>query len=118
MYIVVGLLFMDKHYQDIKGLIESNLVETKKNEIKSNYHTLETYFNVGRILIDAQGGEARAKYGNGLIKRYSVLLERKYGKNYNFSTLKRMRQFYLVFPKGATVSHQLSVCHAWHLTKQ
>ena len=36
-----------------------------------NNHTLMTYFNVGKILVEAQGGEKRAKYGNGLIKKYS-----------------------------------------------
>jgi len=31
---------MDKHYKNIRRLIENNLVEVKKNEISSNHHTL------------------------------------------------------------------------------
>ena len=58
---------MDKHYNKIKNLIESNLVEVKKNEISSNYHTLVTYHNIGKEIIEAQGGEERAKYGDNFI---------------------------------------------------
>ncbi len=31
-----------------------------------------------------------------------------YGKGYNSANLKRFRQFYIVFEKGAPVGHQLS----------
>jgi hypothetical protein len=40
-----------------------------------------TYYNVGKLLIEAQGGEDRAKYGDGLIKEYSSdkrILTREY----------------------------------------
>lgn len=32
----------------------------------------EIYYNVGKLLIEVQGGEVRAKYGEGLIKEYSI----------------------------------------------
>ena len=67
-----------------------------------------TYYNVGKLLIEAQGGEDRAKYGDGLIKEYSLKLSKEIGKKYNITTLKRMRQFYLIIGKGATLWHQLS----------
>ena len=92
---------MDVYYQNIKGLIESNLVELRKNEIKNNYHTLETYLNVGKELVEAQGGEVRAKYGNNLIRKYSVKLTKEYGKGYNYTNLARMRALYLWFEKVA-----------------
>ena len=102
---------MDKYYKKIRKLIENNLVEVKKNEINSNHHTLITYHNIGKEIIEAQGGKERAKYGDNLIKQYSLKLCEEFGKNYNFSTLKRMRQFSSTFPKGATLSHQLSWSH-------
>ena len=98
---------MDKYYKNIKQLIENNLIEAKKYEISANYHTLITYHNIGKEIVEAQGGK-RAGYGDGLIKEYALNLSSLYGKNYNFSTLKRMRQFYLLFPKGAAMRHQLN----------
>ena len=87
----------EKHYTNIKQLIENNLVEVKKQEISTNYNTLITYYNVGKEIIEAQGGEARAQYGNQLIKDYSIKLTNECGKRYRARTLRNMRQFYLVF---------------------
>ena len=70
-----------------------------------------TYYNVGKLLIDAQGGEERAKYGDKLIKEYSNKLFKDIGKNYNITTLKRMRTFYLMIVKGAPLAHQLTWSH-------
>ena len=99
---------MDKYYKNIKNLIESNLVTVKKNEINSNYNTLITYFNVGKLLYEAQGGNIRAKYGNEIIKKYSAKLSDEYGKGYDESNLKRMRQLYLSFQKSGALPHQLN----------
>ena len=102
---------MDKHFESIKLLIIDNLVEIKKQELSSNYHTLTTYYNIGKLLIEAQGGEERAKYGNNIINRYSDKLSDEYGRGYDASNLKRMRLLYLYFRKGVTLSHQLSWSH-------
>ena len=102
---------MDKHFKNIRTLIENNLIEVKKNEISSNHYTLLTYYNVGKELIEAQVGKERAKYGNQLIKEYSIKLTNEFGKGYDVSNLKRMRMLYLNFPKVATLSRQLSWSH-------
>ena len=70
-----------------------------------------TYYNVGKLMIEAQGGEERAKYGDGLIKEYSKKLTDELGRGYTVTSLKRMRQFYLIVQKGATLSHQLTWSH-------
>ena len=67
---------------------------------------LKTYYEVGKLL--ALAGK---HYGEGVIKEYSKRLTRELGKGYNLSSLKRMRQFYLIIRKGATLSHQLSWSH-------
>ena len=105
---------MDKHYKNIRMLIENNLVEIKKNEISSNSHTLLTYYNIGKEITEAQGGKTRAKYGTALIKEYSVLLEKEYGAKYGRSNLMLMRQLFLTFPKVHTVYGQLS----WSMYKE
>ena len=63
------------------------------------------------MLIEAQGGEDRAKYGNALIKEYSEKLTNEIGRGYTFSALSRMRQFYLLSEKIATLSQQLTWSH-------
>ena len=57
------------------------------------------------------GGEKRAKYGNGLIKEYSVKLTKEIGKGYSTRNLKNMRKFYLIFGKGQAVPAQLTWSH-------
>jgi len=63
------------------------------------------------LLIEAQGGEDKAKYGNALIKEYSEKLTNEIGRGYTFSALSRMRQFYLLSEKIATLSQQLTWSH-------
>ncbi len=70
-----------------------------------------SYYEVGKLLIEAQGGEERAKYRNKLIKEYSERLTKELGKGYDVSNLKRMRQFYLTFSRGVALPHQLSWSH-------
>ena len=96
------------YLDNIKTLIEKDIVLKKKHKLIEENSTLNTYFEIGRLIIEAQGGESRAKYGNGLIKEWSMELTNLYGKGFDISNLKRMRQFYLIFRKGATVWHQLS----------
>jgi len=45
------------------------------------------------------------------VKNYSIKLTNELDKKYNITLLKRIRQFYLVIQKGATLSHQLSWSH-------
>ena len=87
----------------------------KKQKVNKGYHDyfknkdlVNNYFEIGRLLVEAQGGEERAKYGNGLIKEWSAELVRLFGKGYDVSNLKRFRQFYICFKKGGPLGHQLT----------
>ena len=102
---------VNNYYDEIKNELINNEVYKKVKDYSKNRNELSTYYNVGKLLIEAQGGEDRAKYGNGLIKKYSSKLSQEIGKKYNITTLKRMRQFYLIIEKGATMWHQLSWSH-------
>ena len=105
------------YYKEIKETLIKNEVYKKVKDYSKNRSDLNTYFEVGRLIVEAQGGEARAKYGNKLIKEYSLKLTKELGKGYTVSALKRMRQFYLLFQNGATMSHQLTVSHYIELLK-
>ena len=94
------------YYDEIKNILVDNIIGRKVREYKSNQKDLEGYYNVGKLLIEAQGGEARAKYGNQLIKEYSDRLTSELGKGYSERMLKKMRQFYSLHEKWPTVSAQ------------
>ena len=91
------------YYNEIKSILVDNAIGKKVREYKSNQKDLESYYNVGKLLVEAQGGEERAKYGNGLIKEYSKRLTTELGKGYSTRNLKYMRNFYLL-AKGQTLS--------------
>ena len=99
------------YYDKIKSELISNEVYKSVKDYYKNKNDLKTYYNVGKLLIEAQGGEERAKYGDGLIKEYSKKLTNELGRGYTVTSLKRMRQFYLIIQKGATLSHQLTWSH-------
>lgn len=99
---------------------ESNLLKEIRHVIDSarsramqtvNSLMVQAYWNVGRLIVEAQGGDSRAEYGDGLIKRISKELTTEFGKGFDASNLKNMRQFYLIFPKCDTLCSQLSWSH-------
>ena len=77
------------YYNEIKKELIDNEVYKKVKDYSKNKYELEKYYNVGKLLIEAQGGETRAKYGDRLI---------------------RERKFYL-FQKMQAVPAQLSWSH-------
>ena len=87
------------YFEKINNIIEQTEVNKHVRTMQINSETLINYWHIGKLLIEAQGGEARAKYGNGLIKEWSKIFVEKYGKGYDERNLRRMRQFYVVFPK-------------------
>ena len=105
------------YYDEIKETLIKNEIYKKVKDYSKNKSDLNAYFEVGRLIVEAQGGEKRAKYGNKLIKEYSEKLTNELGKGYTTSALKRMRKFYVVIQKGATLSHQLTIGHYIELLK-
>ena len=100
---------MDKDYKkELIKLVEKTEVNKGYHDYFKNKDLVNNYFEIGRLLVEAQGGEERAKYGNGLIKEWSIELTEKYGKGYNYTNLCRFRQFYINFGNIATVSQQLT----------
>ena len=58
-------------------------------ETNANMELVECYWNVGRLIVEAQGGKEKAKYGNELIKTWAEKLTEEYGKGYNYTNLSR-----------------------------
>ena len=83
------------YYNEIKNILISNEAYKQVKDYYKNRNDLMSYYNVGKLLIEAQSGEARAKYGNKLIKEYSIKLSKELGKKYSERNIRSMRQFYL-----------------------
>jgi hypothetical protein len=54
-----------------------------------------------------QHGKERAVYGDELLKGLASKLTREFGRGFNLTSLKRMRQFYRAFPEGSTLGPEL-----------
>ena len=99
------------YYKKIRDTLVKNEIYKRAKDYSKNKSDLNAYYEVGRLIVEAQGGEKRAKYGNKLIKEYSEELTRELGKGYTVSSLRKMRQFYLIYRKRSTVSSELSWSH-------
>ena len=94
------------YYKKIKNELINNEVYKKVKDYSKNRSDLNTYYKVGKLLNDA--GKS---YGEGIIKKYSDRLTKELGKGYTFSALSRMKQFFNISNKLATVSQLLSWSH-------
>ena len=94
------------YYEQIKNELINNEINKKAKNYSINKSDLNTYYNVGKMISD--DGK---HYGENIIRQYSKKLEKEVNKKYNITLLKRIRQFYWLIEKGATLSHQLSWSH-------
>ena len=100
---------MDKDYKkELIKLVEKAEVNKGYYDYFKNKDLVNNYFEIGKLLIEAQGGEEHDTYGNKLIKTWSVELTEKFGKGYDASNLRRFRQFYSEFKMCGTVCHTLT----------
>ena len=106
-----------KYYEIIKETLIKNEIYKKVKDYSKNKSDLNAYYEVGRLIVEAQGGEARAKYGNKLIKEYSEKLTKELGKGYSSRNLALMRNYYIKFKNLQTVSANLSWSHYVEILK-
>ena len=87
-----------QYYEEIEHLIKKHEVSKRVRRLEANNDLVTTYWQIGKIIVEAQGGSKRAKYGNELIKKWSIKLTETYGKGYDYTNLSRFRKFYIQFP--------------------
>ena len=103
------------YYNEIKTLIETYEVNHKVRVLQDNSEKLQMNWNIGRLLVEAQGGAKRAKYGDNLINLWGEKLSKIYGKNYSRRNLMLYRKFYVLYPKVNTLCTQLNWSHYRYL---
>ena len=94
------------YYNEIKEQIINNEITKKVKDYSKNRSDLETYYNVGKLLV-----EAGKHYGEGIIKEYSIRLTNEFGKGYSPTRLKYIRRFYEISTKCPSVTDVLTYTH-------
>ncbi len=77
----------------------------------TNFAMVEAYWNIGKSIVEQQGGEDKAEYGVRLIEELSKQMTNDFGKGFTVANLKNMRQFYLTFPIRYALRSELSWTH-------
>ena len=96
------------NYEEVETLVKKVEIGKAIKERQANNEVTEAYWNIGKLIIDAQGGKEKSKYGDKLLKEWSEKLSKKYGKGYDYTNLSRFRQLYLYFPIIGPVGQQLN----------
>ena len=77
----------------------------------ANFAMVRAYWLVGKMIVEKQGGEAKAAYGDRLIASLSIQLTADLGKGFTQANLRYMRLFYLAFRNCHTLCDELSWSH-------
>jgi len=95
-------------YQNIRKVILTARHNVKKS---ANFNMVITYWDIGKQIVEAQGGKEKAKYGSGLLKFLAEELTGEFCVSFDASNLRKMRQFYNAFPIRDTLCPELSWSH-------
>jgi len=99
----------NKIIDDIRKLLTAS---RKKLQQSVNSVMVQTYWQIGKMIIeDEQNGKNRAEYGKKQLKHIAESLTIEFGKGFDITNLRKMRQFYIVFPIQGTVCLELSWSH-------
>ena len=94
------------YYNEIKNELINNEITKKVKDYSKNKSDLTTYYNVGKLL-----SNAGKQYGEKTINEYFKRLTQDLGIKYDASSLNKMKKFYLLKVKLATLSPKLSYSH-------
>ena len=82
-------------YREIRAVLE----EARSAAYRAvNAAMVEAYWHVGRLIVEhEQGGRRRAVYGEALLEDLSRRLTAEFGRGFDATNLRKMRQFYRMF---------------------
>ena len=78
----------EKFYNEIKKILIS-----ARNKVyqTANFAMVEAYWNIGKSIIEEQGGKDKAEYGTGLLNELSKQMAQDFGKGFTVANLKNIR---------------------------
>ena len=103
---------LDKTSSSVYNQIKEILVSARTKAYSAvNFAMVEAYWLIGKQIVEVQGNSERAEYGTQLLKYLSERLTQEFGKGFDGSNLRLIRQFYLKFPICDALRHELSWTH-------
>ena len=105
---------IDNLYNEIKDLVEQSRNRVYKTV---NVEMISLYWSIGKMIVEKQDGNNRAKYGDLLIEGISKRLTERFGKGFSIQNLRRLRQFYLTYPIRSSIMSELSWTYYLELIK-
>jgi len=92
--------------------IRQSIVQAQRTMATAvNSAMVTAYWEIGEQIYKACGENDRAGYGKNLLQFLSRQLTSEFGKGFDESNLRKMRQFYFVFPIRDTLCPELSWSH-------
>lgn len=97
----------------------SSILSAARNKAYTavNFVMVEAYWEIGKSIVEQQGGEERAAYDDALIEELAIKLARDFGKGFDARNLRFMRQFYQAFPIRNALRTELSWTHYRRLSR-
>ncbi len=82
-------------YRDVRAVLES----ARSSAFRAvNTAMMHAYWQVGRLIVEhEQGGRKRAAYGEAVLDDLSQRLTAHFGRGFDVTNLRKMRQFYQMF---------------------
>jgi len=100
----------DQFVADLRRIIEAGRVRVAT---AVNTSIVATYWEIGeRIVREEQDGQARAGYGDHLLRRLGRVLSRDVGRGFAEQSLRAMRQFFVTYPIRSTLRSELTWTHS------
>lgn len=95
---------MMRNEDDLFMRVTSLIEKSRKQVVKAiNTAMVYTYYSVGQYIVEfEQGGNSRAEYGKGVLKRLSARLTEKFGDGWSVDTLEKSRKFFIEYSNSAT----------------
>lgn len=104
----------DGFYRQIASILDA---ARERAYAAVNFAMVEAYWEIGRSIVEEQGGKERAEYGEALLQGLAERLTADFGKGFDASNLRYMRQFYLAFPIRDALRHESGWTHYRRLSR-
>lgn len=92
--------------------IRNTIIDAQNKIVRTvNSAIVESYWKIGEQIYKECGKSERGAYGKHVLKYLSDRLTKEFGKGFDYTNLRKMRQFYLSFPIRDALRLNLSWTH-------